>query len=90
MKTTAHGSVMVREKTQMTRMMLRQVREVIWQRIGKQMARARSTEMATSVLMEAETLTPCRYDMALHTKRPSTQAVREGEEGQLDLEIWCY
>lgn len=54
------------------------------------MARARSTEIATSVLMEAETLTPCRYDMALHTKRPSTQAVKEEKEGQLYHETRCY
>ena len=60
LKKIAHGSVISRENAQIMSMMPRHILEVIWHRIGQQMARALSTEMATRVLMDAETETPCK------------------------------
>ena len=61
----------------MTMMMPRHILEVIWQRMGQQIARARSTEMATRVLIDADTLTPCRYVTALQMNQPNTHAAEE-------------
>lgn len=60
---------------------------------GDVMAAQRSIEIAASVLTEAETETPCRYDTVLQKKMPRIHAVKDtkrrviilGEEGSTEV-----